>query len=251
MEPTTSSFSVLRETKFSVLEPATRSKPGTSLDSIPEEDLKKLSLPSEFFLPSEVLATQSKQEPNTIWLSEIRHVDTVVGVGDYIEMEGGRHLVTSICAKRSEANPAEIVDVLLETQPPGFRSLFCLSVSMQVSNFSGNLQFQNCRARINQVSTSHLMLSKCRSSRVVAKQPLSLVKVRKVEHSFRCEPLFVQKRGKWIANSFGPRAEVLRKQKKARSVRAPTRERTEQEQSQDWRHLPRCGVASSEAKPDV
>lgn len=62
-------------------------------------------------------------------LSEIRHVDTLVGVGDYIKMEGGRHLVTSICAKRSEANPAEIVDVVLETQPPGFRSLFCLSVS--------------------------------------------------------------------------------------------------------------------------
>ena len=101
--------------------------------------------------------------------------------------------MTSICAKRSEANPAEIVDVVLETQPSGFRSLFCLSVSMQVSNFSGNLQFQNCRARINQVPSSHLMLSKCRSSRVVAKQPLSLVKGRKVEHSFRCEPLFVQK----------------------------------------------------------
>ena len=83
MEPTTSSFSVLKETKFSVLEPATRSKPGTSLESIPEEDLKKLSLPSEFSLPSDVLATQSKQEPNTI-LSEIRHVDTVVGVGDDI-----------------------------------------------------------------------------------------------------------------------------------------------------------------------
>ena len=68
-----------------MLEPATRSKPGTSLESIPEEDLKKLSLPSEFSLSSDVLATQSKQEPNTILLSEIRRGDTVVGVGDYIK----------------------------------------------------------------------------------------------------------------------------------------------------------------------
>lgn len=126
-----SSLSLLNETNIIVFETATRSTGlGTSLEPILEKDLKSLLLPANVSLPPGVLGTQSTQEPATILLSEICHAGTAVGVGDCISMEGERHLVTSICAIRSETNPDEIVDVVLETQPAGC-FLFCLSVSSQ------------------------------------------------------------------------------------------------------------------------